>query len=344
MPAPAIPGPTALFLGSALVCAGLMFPVRVWLRRAGIIDRPNQRSSHTHPTIRGGGVAIVLAVFGGLLVAPSMTGSTKLGCTLAFVLVAGVSFLDDLKPLGVRVRMGVHVIAAVLLVLILAVTEGEGGGPGWVFTMIAIVWIVGYTNAFNFMDGINGLAAVQAIAGGLGTAIFGVMGGLDASHPAVSLSLAIAGAALGFLPFNFPRATVFMGDVGSATLGLATAFAAWWVARAVGWWLVLPLVALHANFLLDTALTMFRRWRRGDVIYQAHREHFYQLAVRSGLSHVAVTLSVAAGQWVVVVLLGLAVSSKETSYVALACAAVPILWAGFFTYWTARFRRTRNRT
>ncbi len=323
--------------GSALACAALMFPLCAWLRRAGIIDRPNERSSHTQATLRGGGVGIVLVILGNLLLAPGMPQMVAALGVFALALVTGISFRDDLKPLGVRIRMGVHVAAALLLVL--ALSDWYGMGPAFLLMAASVVWMVGYTNVFNFMDGINGLAAVQAITTGVGTAMLGLIGGLDPAHPAITLSLAIAGAALGFLPFNFPKAKVFMGDVGSASLGLAIAFVALWVMYAARWWLAFPLVALHANFLLDTSLTMFRRWRRGDVIYQAHREHFYQLAVRSGLSHANVTVSIAIGQAGVLILLGASSSSGKPVHLGLACAGVLLYWSVWFAYWAARFRR-----
>jgi UDP-N-acetylmuramyl pentapeptide phosphotransferase/UDP-N-acetylglucosamine-1-phosphate transferase len=325
------------FATPAAVCSILMFPACALLRRAGIIDRPNERSSHTQTTLRGGGVGIVLVILGNLFLAPGMPRVVAGIGVFALALVAGISFRDDLEPLGVRIRMGVHVAAALLLAL--ALSDWSGMGPAFLLVAASVVWMVGYTNAFNFMDGINGLAAVQAITTGVGTAMLGLIGGLAPEHPAIIFPLAIAGAAFGFLPFNFPKARVFMGDVGSATLGLALAFAALWVMRAAGWWLAFPLVALHASFLLDTSLTMFRRWRRGDVIYHAHREHFYQLAVRSKLSHANVTGTVALGQAAVLAMLAAGTASGSPGWLALACGAVLLLWGVCFAWWAARFRR-----
>jgi len=156
--------------------------------------------------------------------------------------------------------------------------------------IIGFFWIAGYTNAFNFMDGINGIASLQATITGCGMALLvGTSTGNFASTP-VLLSLLIGGAALGFLPHNFPKARMFMGDVSSAPLGFLLAVVALWLAQTAGWWLMIPLGLLHANFVLDTAITLFRRILRGERWYDAHREHFYQRLIRSGRSHTFVTL------------------------------------------------------
>jgi UDP-N-acetylmuramyl pentapeptide phosphotransferase/UDP-N-acetylglucosamine-1-phosphate transferase len=143
----------------------------------------------------------------------------------------------------------------------------------------------GYTNAFNFMDGINGMAAGQATVTGVAMAVIGAQATGDFLAPPVIASLTVASAALGFLPHNFPRARMFMGDVGSAPLGFLLAVLVIWLAKSIGWWSVIPLMLLHANFVLDTAATLVRRMIRGERWYQAHREHFYQRLIRSGKSH-----------------------------------------------------------
>jgi UDP-N-acetylmuramyl pentapeptide phosphotransferase/UDP-N-acetylglucosamine-1-phosphate transferase len=131
-------------------------------------------------------------------------------------------------------------------------------------SLFLLLWFAGYANVFNFMDGINGLAAGQAVATAIGTALVGVAAGLPAGHPAIVLAVLVAGAAGGFLPHNFPRARMFMGDVSSVPLGFMLAVLAVWVARDANWWLIVPLGLLHTNFWLDSGLTIVRSQRRDD--------------------------------------------------------------------------------
>lgn len=305
------------------------------LRWRGVIDRPNERSSHVVPTVRGGGLGILLAVMALALFGGAPAGS---GITVAWVLglaaiLAAVSFVDDVRPVSAFARMAVH--AALAAVCLWAL--GLGALPV-VGLMLAWLWLCGYTNAFNFMDGINGLAATQAILTGAGTALVAIKAGAGPESAPVWLVLVVSGAAAGFLPHNFPRPRMFMGDVGSAVFGFLLAALALWIARDHGWGLLLPLGLLHANFVLDTGFTLVRRVMRGDRWHQSHREHFYQLLVRAGWSHERVTL-VEAGLQLVTLLFAVGSVGTGVSGRIVALTAVLGLWLGFFFLAERIFRR-----
>jgi UDP-N-acetylmuramyl pentapeptide phosphotransferase/UDP-N-acetylglucosamine-1-phosphate transferase len=206
------------------------------------------------------------------------------------VLIAGISFIDDLKSLPALVRFGCHAAAGMAVLFGLGwTTMAFEMGPEfrvelpWIIGMsLGFLWVAGYTNAFNFMDGINGIAGGQAVVTGIGSGVLvGIATGEWLSLP-VLFAFLVSGAAAGFLPHNFPRARMFMGDVSSAPLGFLLAALTLWLAQAHGWWLLIPLALLHANFVLDTGITLFRRIWRGEKWHAPHREHFYQRLIRAG--------------------------------------------------------------
>lgn len=320
---------SAIFAASVL----MTWPCMVILRRLGVVDRPNARSSHVRPTIRGGGVSFVVI----LLSFASMQGGVGAALAVACAAVAAVSFADDLRSLGAFWRFLVHIVAAIGFVVYIVCIHGlPADFICWAICGCSIAWIVGYTNAYNFMDGINGIAAVQAIIAGLGISLVAWLAGLPLSHPAVLLSLGISAAASGFLPFNFPRAKVFMGDVGSASLGFMLSSLCVWVAVDAGWPYILPLGALHLNYVLDVGVTMFRRFLRGERLHEAHRSHYYQLAVRSGLSHTRVSTVIGLLQVAMVTIVGLSVHFEVFW---LPYVAGLILWPALFWSYDRRFTR-----
>lgn len=271
------------------VTAALSPPVGRLLRRLEVLDVPNERSSHLLPTTRGGG----LAPAGGALIAvvafrPAL-GSISLSLGLAGALFAAIGFSDDLRGLSVARRLGLQAVASAgVAVLLLRGTAV----PGLVMALIAIVgavWLVALVNVSNFMDGINGLAAGHAALAGATWCWLG-----QARHiPTLTVGAAIlCGAALGFLPSNFPRARVFLGDVGSYFLG------AWMAILAVvAWRSGLPAEAVAGPLVLwaaDTSLALLRRISRGEAWWLPHREHVYQRLVGLGWSHVRTALSIGA--------------------------------------------------
>jgi UDP-N-acetylmuramyl pentapeptide phosphotransferase/UDP-N-acetylglucosamine-1-phosphate transferase len=238
----------------------------VHARRAGLLDPPGERRSHDAPTPRGGGVGIVLAALIAMVAlsacAPQAASWRVLATGLA--LVAGIGWWDDHRPLPPVPRLLVHALGAACLA---AAMHLQGAGAA----AVAATFVLGLVlvNVWNFMDGINGLAASQGL---LCAAGFAVLLG-DAWR---LLAGVVAGACLGFLPFNFPRARVFLGDVGSGALGylMAALLAACWASRTPAWWplLLLPPLAM----LVDAGLTLLWRVRRGDRWWQAHVQHAFQ--------------------------------------------------------------------
>jgi Fuc2NAc and GlcNAc transferase len=254
-----------------------------------VVDQPNARSSHSLPTPRGGGLSIVAVTTCGVMILAA-DGAVSLRLAGPLVIgglgVAAVGFRDDVRSVSVGVRMLTHVGAALLAACWLG---GEGladdglalGFVGVVLRVLTVAWML---NLFNFMDGIDGLAASEGAFILLGGAALALVAGSSTPGPAL-----IAGAAcLGFLKWNWPRASIFMGDVGSGYLGYSIAVIALYSAQTG----VVNLYAwtmLAALFLVDATLTLLRRLLLGRPIFQAHRTHAYQWLSRRWQSHVRVT-------------------------------------------------------
>lgn len=349
--------PVVIAVCATVVTWVLVFPVAALLRRAAIVDRPNARSSHTQPTVRGAGIAIVLVLGSIIGSAGWIDGGWAYGLVaFVYAMLAVVSFVDDVRTVRPLVRFLTQGLAAAGGLA--AVWES---GPvvqiASVYLVgtvaLAWVWIVGYTNAMNFMDGINGIAGMQAVVTGLGTAAIIHVVGIPTRHAAVLLALAVAGAGAGFLPHNFPRSRVFMGDVSSATLGFLLALLAVWAAKLTSPWVLIWLGLLHANFVLDTGITLVRRVRWGERWYEPHREHFYQRLVQAGYTHTQVTLAEFGLQALVAVALWWATPSTLTANAEgrmqniewikmLAVAAgVVCVWLAFFAFAEVQFRRAQ---
>ncbi|MGY1950836.1 MraY family glycosyltransferase [Pseudomonas pergaminensis] len=282
-----IAGGISLLLTSAL---------RRYALSKSLIDVPNARSSHTVPTPRGGGVAIVLSF---LLLLPVLSLFSLLPWTFAWELlgagagIAVLGFLDDHGHIAARWRLLGHFSAAVWAVFWL------GGVPpltilgvvfdmGWVGTVLSLFYLVWMLNLYNFMDGIDGLASIEAISVCLSASLIYVL--MDFSMLAWA-PLLLAFTVAGFLYWNFPPAKIFMGDAGSGflgvTLGIFSLQAAWTSPSLVWIWLILMGV-----FVVDATFTLVRRLVRGDKVYEAHRSHAYQYASRQFGRHLPVTLTV----------------------------------------------------
>jgi len=283
----------AVLLLSLLMTAGL----RRYALARSVIDVPNARSSHTVPTPRGGGVAIVLT-FLLAIVCIMLTGTEDTRSLVALggggALIAIIGFMDDHGHIPARWRLLGHFIAAVWML------GWMGGLPpltlfgwhvdlGWLGGVLAAVYLVWLLNLYNFMDGIDGIASIEAITVCLGAASLYSLAGLS-GHAVLPMLLAAAVA--GFLFWNFPPAKIFMGDAGSGFLGIVLgglSLQAAWVAPELFWcWLILLGV-----FIVDATYTLVRRLLRGDKVYEAHRSHAYQYASREFGRHLPVTLAVA---------------------------------------------------
>ena len=221
--------------------------------------------------------------------------------------IAGVSWLDDLRSVSNRVRFTTHAAGALLILLAVGFWPQvelpfvSSMPLGWLGLPLTFFWLAGLTNAYNFMDGIDGLAGSQAVVAGLAWLVLGGIVGL----PIVRLlGVLLAGSSLGFLGHNWPPARIFLGDVGSAFVGFSLA-----VLAVIGGLAHprLPLAGLLVvwPFVFDTTFTIVRRLRRGENIFAAHRSHLYQRLVIAGYSHGAVTL-LSAGLALIGVVLALA--------------------------------------
>lgn len=251
---------------AALGAAGTWLARRYALARA-LVDHPGERRSHAVPTPRGGGIAVVLALLAATAVLAWNEPARVLPATafaggLAAVALAGL--IDDHRPLSPWIRLLVHAAAAGALALAWVVSGG-----GWVAACIGFLACLSLTNVWNFMDGINGLAATQAVLVAVAVA--------TAAGEWMLIPVALAASCLGFLPFNFPRARIFLGDVGSGAIGF-TVGAMWlFVERPEG----AVVVALGVSaFMVDAGLTLAGRIARGERWWTPHVRHLYQQCAR----------------------------------------------------------------
>jgi len=249
-----------------------------------LLDHPGDRRSHDAATPRGGGIAIAasLLIAAIWLAIQSPDRLIWLSCfAIGFAVVAGVGWMDDHRPLSAWLRLAAHIFAAGLLGLGLQLTYGNP----W-FSLGTFVLAVGLTNAWNFMDGIDGLAASQ-------TGLIAAATALALSGPEQWLAAALAAACAGFLPWNFPKARIFLGDVGSGAMGFAIAALVSTLAAgqqtSSGLLILLPLAA----FLVDAGLTLATRMLRGEQWWLAHAQHVYQRWARRLRAHRPVTLAYA---------------------------------------------------
>jgi Fuc2NAc and GlcNAc transferase len=283
--------PSLLVAALTAVLAGVLTPLlAAWAHRRNFLDVPNHRSSHVVATPRIGGVAVVLSVVAGLgLLAVVGTGIGRDGgIVLTSALgVAALGLADDLFTLSVVARLVVQAaLAACVVAIVGPFPVGWFDQESWLAFVVTILWIVMLTNAYNFMDGIDGIAGVQALVGGIGWTIVARLGG---APDILALSLMLAAASVGFLVHNWPPAKVFMGDAGSGFFGFL--FAAFpLLAPPGGVSFIWCAVLLMWPFLFDTTLTLIRRASRFENVLAAHRSHIYQRLVIAGCSHAQVTL------------------------------------------------------
>jgi UDP-N-acetylmuramyl pentapeptide phosphotransferase/UDP-N-acetylglucosamine-1-phosphate transferase len=298
-----MPGP--LLFAAVIAAAGLiaclgtraLIPL---LRRAAVLDRPNERSLHEAPTPRGGGIALIAAILLSWLALIAAGAVAPLLVVVLFgaAMLAAISWIDDLRGLSPALRLPAQLVGVGLGVtaLIPAGLVFQGWlTPGLDAAAAALLWLW-FVNLFNFMDGIDGLAGSEAAAVAIGLVLFAGLGaGIDSGFAA--LAATAAAAALGFLVWNWAPARIFLGDVGSVPLGYLLGFLLLDVAARRFWKiaLILPLY-----FLADATLTLLRRLARGERVWQAHRQHFYQRAVQRGLGHAAVVHRVIAADLVLI--------------------------------------------
>lgn len=278
-------------LGLALVSWLLVYGTRLWTQRLQILDIPNERSSHSRPVPRGGGGAIVFVTLAvGVWYASLHAFVWSVWAYLiGGLLIAIISWLDDLRSIASPVRLACHILAALLILASLDLTLEwpQPIVPWQLVAPTALIWIVGLTNIYNFMDGIDGLAGSQAVVAGLWWAIISTLLGV----PFVTMvALALTAGSIGFLLHNWSPARIFMGDVGSAFLGYSFAvFPLFHLQSGKSWSVLIGGVLSVWPFLFDGCLTIIRRALGGENIFQAHRSHLYQRLVIQGWSHRTVT-------------------------------------------------------
>lgn len=311
-----------------LLAFGVSAGATTWARRhalrRGLLDQPGARRSHVVPTPRGGGIGI--AVVG--LVAFAMLGANE-GASwwlagIGLLLVAGAGWWDDHRPASPMLRLAIHALAGMALAATLGM---HGAGP--LVMALGFALAVGLVNVWNFMDGIDGLAASQGAL--CAAALLAVAGG-----PAALLAVAVCAACLGFLPFNLPRARIFMGDVGSGALGYLLAallaFAALEV-PAARW----PLLLLPASaFLVDAAMTLGWRILRGERWWTPHVQHLYQSASRR-FGHGRTMLAYAG--WTIAAIIAMMIAMRLHQPLAWAAATSVLLvavvaWIGLHRRWS----------
>lgn len=320
-----------IFLVSFLLTAVF----RNYAFKKNILDVPNERSSHCLPTPRGGGVAIVitfmmLLAYAYLIDAVPFTHFISFG--LVGLFVAAIGFMDDKSNLPARWRLLGHFLAAAwglfwvggLPNLELFGVEIQLGSVGNVLAVLYLVWML---NLYNFMDGIDGLASMEAICVCVGMCIVYLLVG---AYELIVLPLSLAMAVMGFLVWNFPPAKIFMGDAGSSflgvLLGLFSLQAVWNSPKLLWCWLILLGV-----FIVDATVTLCRRFFRGAKVYEAHRSHAYQFASRRFGTHLPVTLGVCSINifWLLPVSVSVALSLMDGA-TALVIAYIPLIFLAFF--------------
>jgi len=288
-----------------------------WLRHRQILDEPNHRSSHTRPTPRGGGLALVpvLALAWIVIAALGMAPITTLAVVAVALALAFLCWRDDRGGLPVLQRFGAQMLA---ILVGLYFVPGAGHvfqgllPPVLDYALTAFLWLW-FVNLYNFMDGIDGITGGQTASIGFGAALV-AFESLDPNGGVLPLGLSLGAVALGFLGWNWAPAKLFLGDVGSIPLGYLTGWLLLGMAGEGHW---APALILPLYYLVDATLTLLRRAARFEKIWHAHREHFYQRAVQSGLGHAAVVLRILGAN---LALVALAVLGLEWPWVAVALA------------------------
>jgi UDP-N-acetylmuramyl pentapeptide phosphotransferase/UDP-N-acetylglucosamine-1-phosphate transferase len=295
------------------------------LRRANVLDRPNERSSHIVPTPRGGGIAVICTVLLAWVIASAAGWVAPAIALVALTaaLLAVICWIDDLHGLSPVLRLTAQ--AAAVAVGLLALPETDNALFQWLgstayFSATGLLW-VWWVNLYNFMDGIDGIAGSEAAAIGGGLLLVSTLGSAVDWSVAL-LAATVLGASLGFLVWNWSPARIFLGDVGSAPLGYLTGYLLLGLAAA-GRWKVALILPLY--FLADATITLARRLLRRERVWEAHREHYYQQAVARGLDHAAVVRRVIAADLILIACGWIAENGSGALALAAAAAVVAVL-------------------
>ena len=299
--------------------------LRKFLLKRALLDLPNERSSHKTPVPRGGGWAILAVVLPGMIF--TLLGkedvTSYIGILAGTVILIAVSWYDDRKSASVMMRFSAHIMAACLGSLTFSEqTLFNGLLP---FALDRAVMILGWAwfmNLYNFMDGIDGITGVETIAIALGSCLlFSATGLSDSFHS--SLILLLIGSCLGFLAFNWHPAKIFLGDVGSVPLGFLTGYLL--LSLTVNGHLI-PALIISLYYLADSGITIIKRGLRGEKVWQAHRQHFYQHAAAGIGRHDKVVYWVAAANIALIAAAILSVSMPWSGLTTAAAIVAFLLW------------------
>lgn len=291
---------SGILIGAFALTFLLTWYLRAYAIKHNVIDLPNHRSSHSIPTPRGGGVAIVVAILLFLLVL-FVSGKVPLFELLSLLsagmIVAIVGFLDDHGHIAARWRLLVHFLAAASGLVFLnqfptiQILQTDIS-LSWIGMIIGVFYLVWMLNLYNFMDGINGLASAEAITFAIGSALILYFNLPDyAATSEFTLSLLLGGSVLGFMLWNFPKAKIFMGDAGSGFLGIFIGLLVLHIAKLDTRFFFAELCILGV-FIIDATITLLRRVLAGKKAYEAHASHCYQILARKYKDHRPVTIFV----------------------------------------------------
>jgi UDP-N-acetylmuramyl pentapeptide phosphotransferase/UDP-N-acetylglucosamine-1-phosphate transferase len=270
-------------VAAALICAGLIVVLRPLLRRYALA-RPNARSSHLTPTPQGGGIAVMIATaiataLAGLLGIPYADHAIAVVMAAAFCLAA-VGMIDDLRPIPVVPRLALQLAAVTLLFATLPsqlrILDTIPIALERALLILALLWFI---NLVNFMDGLDWMTVAEMLPITIALAALASFG--EAPSDILPIALALAGALLGFAPFNRPVARLFLGDVGSLPIGLLTG---WCLLELASHQHLAAALLLPLYYLADATITLFRRLANRERFWDAHRSHFYQQATDNGFS------------------------------------------------------------
>jgi len=311
MPGASFAFSVAVVTASALLSAGLILLLKPLLGRH-LMAHPNERSSHVTATPEGAGLGVMAALFavcGLALLWATLPPPSLVPILAGAAILTVVGGLDDAHSLAVSWRLLAQTLVALGVVLLLPpeLRLFPSVLPLGVERALLVVGVVGFVNAVNFLDGLDWMTVAQIIPLTLGIAI---LSGLDAVPASIGLlALALLGATLGFAVFNKHPAQIFLGDVGSLPIGLLLAYMLIWVADAH----IVSAGLLCLYTLADSTLTLLRRLRNGEIVFSAHRSHFYQRAVASGLRVPQVTARVF---WLGLWLMTLAIAAAQSRSLA----------------------------
>ncbi len=319
--------------------------LRRYALQKSILDIPNERSSHTIVTPRGGGLAIVITFIINLLllfIHNYLSMRVLSGIGGASLAIAITGFIDDRNPIHSRVRLAIHFLAAIWIAVWLGKIPpvtifSHVIDLAWFTSVIAVIYLVWLLNLYNFMDGIDGIASIEAItvclSGGL------ILYLVSPENIFWLLPVLLAAGVAGFLFWNWPPAKIFMGDVGSAFLGITIGGISLF-SMDIGSQLIWSWVILLAVFIIDATVTLIRRMLRGDSFDQAHRNHAYQYASRKFGNHMKISL--ATGIINVVWLLPIATLvalNKLDGAIGVVIAYLPLIVTAFSLHAGARERQ-----